>query len=120
VKLEKLQSLNLSHNPIACIPGAVSQITSLTTLHIDSTTLPYFPVSVCAIPKIEELACSGNKWGVFPEQVLQFADLTWLSLSANGIASIHAGIGKLVNLTYPILTVYFIVLIILGNTIDFL
>jgi Leucine-rich repeat (LRR) protein len=107
VKLEKLKSLDLSHNPITCIPGAVSQISSLTTLRIDSTTLPYFPVSVCALSKIEELTCSGHKWGVFPEQLLQFAELRWLNLAANGIANIHAEIGKLTNLTYPIQHVMF-------------
>jgi Leucine-rich repeat (LRR) protein len=101
VKLEKLNSLDLAHNPIACIPGAVSQLTSLVTLHIDSTALPYFPVSTCAIPKIEELTCSGNKWGAFPEQVLQFTELRWLSLAGNGIPSVSAEIGKLTKLTYP-------------------
>lgn len=101
MKLEKLTSLDLSHNPITCIPGAVSQISSLVTLHLDHTSLPYFPVSICALQKIEELTCAGNKWGVFPEQALQFTELRWLGLASNGISGVHPDIGKLTNLTYP-------------------
>lgn len=100
VKLDKITHLDFTNNPITCIPGAVSQMTSLKILHLNNTTLPYFPVSICALPDIEELTCSGNKWGVFPEQVLQFSSLKWLTLASNIIPGIHPDIGKISNITH--------------------
>lgn len=125
-KIERIKSLNLSHNLIEEIPASfeaispkleelklihlpylsidgihqVSKVKSLKTLHLGSCSLPYFPKSILNIRELEALYLSVNRIGIIPDQIGEMHQLRYLDLSNNEIQRLPHSIYQIPELSF--------------------
>ncbi|XP_036381613.1 leucine-rich repeat and calponin homology domain-containing protein 2-like isoform X2 [Megalops cyprinoides] len=89
-----LESLNLYHNCIKCIPEAIINLQMLTYLNISRNLLSTLPKYLFNLP-LKVLVVSNNKLVSIPEEIGKSKDLMELDISCNEIQVLPAQMGKL-------------------------
>ncbi|XP_053329623.1 leucine-rich repeat and calponin homology domain-containing protein 2 [Spea bombifrons] len=92
-----LETLNLYHNCIKCIPEAVRNLQMLTYLNISRNLLSTLPKHLFDLP-LKVLVVSNNKLVSIPEEVGKLRDLMELDVSCNEIQVLPQQVGKLHSL----------------------
>uniref|UniRef100_A0A674PQA4 Leucine rich repeats and calponin homology domain containing 2 n=1 Tax=Takifugu rubripes TaxID=31033 RepID=A0A674PQA4_TAKRU len=89
-----LESLNLYHNCIKCIPEAIINLQMLTYLDISRNLLSVLPKYLFNLP-LKVLLVSNNKLLSIPEEIGKAKDLMELDVSCNEIQALPAQVGRL-------------------------
>ncbi|MBN3295314.1 leucine-rich repeat and calponin homology domain-containing protein 2 isoform X2 [Amia ocellicauda] len=89
-----LESLNLYHNCIKCIPEAIINLQMLTYLNISRNLLSTLPKYLFDLP-LKVLVVSNNKLVSIPEEIGKSKDLMELDVSCNEIQVLPSQMGKL-------------------------
>ncbi|CAG00597.1 unnamed protein product [Tetraodon nigroviridis] len=89
-----LESLNLYHNCIKCIPEAIINLQMLTYLDISRNLLSVLPKYLFNLP-LKVLLVSNNKLASIPEEIGKAKDLMELDVSCNEIQALPAQVGRL-------------------------
>ncbi|KAM4665011.1 leucine-rich repeat and calponin homology domain-containing protein 2 [Discoglossus pictus] len=92
-----LETLNLYHNCIKCIPESIKNLQMLTYLNISRNLLSTLPKYLFDLP-LKVLVVSNNKLVSIPEEVGKLKDLMELDVSCNEIQVLPQQIGKLHSL----------------------
>ncbi|XP_006632703.2 leucine-rich repeat and calponin homology domain-containing protein 2 isoform X2 [Lepisosteus oculatus] len=92
-----LESLNLYHNCIKCIPEAIINLQMLTYLNISRNQLSTLPKYLFDLP-LKVLVVSNNKLVSIPEEIGKAKDLMELDISCNEIQVLPPQMGKLQSL----------------------
>ncbi|KAM3911583.1 leucine-rich repeat and calponin homology domain-containing protein 2 isoform 2-T2 [Leptodactylus fuscus] len=92
-----LETLNLYHNCIKCIPETIKNLQMLTYLNISRNLLSTLPKYLFDLP-LKVLVVSNNKLVSIPEEVGKLKDLMELDVSCNEIQVLPAQVGKLHSL----------------------
>ncbi|XP_039622425.1 leucine-rich repeat and calponin homology domain-containing protein 2 isoform X1 [Polypterus senegalus] len=92
-----LESLNLYHNCIKCIPEAIINLQMLTYLNISRNQLSTLPKYLFDLP-LKVLVVSNNKLVSVPEEIGKSKDLMELDISCNEIQVLPHQMGKLLSL----------------------
>lgn len=80
-------------------PVGISRLTSLESLQMSETQLP-FPNGLKHLTNISVLSAAGNRITVIPKQLALFTNLTYLDLSHNDIDVFPVEFCRLTNLTH--------------------
>ncbi|KAG8553285.1 hypothetical protein GDO81_003356 [Engystomops pustulosus] len=89
-----LETLNLYHNCIKCIPETIKNLQMLTYLNISRNLLSTLPKYLFDLP-LKVLVVSNNKLVSIPEEVGKLKDLMELDVSCNEIQVLPPQVGKL-------------------------
>ncbi|KAK7925509.1 hypothetical protein WMY93_007819 [Mugilogobius chulae] len=89
-----LESLNLYHNCIKCIPEAIINLQMLTYLDISRNLLSVLPKYLFNLP-LKVLLVSNNKLVSIPEEIGKAKDLMELDISCNEIQALPSQVGRL-------------------------
>lgn len=89
-----LESLNLYHNCIKCVPEAIINLQMLTFLDISRNLLTVLPKYLFNLP-LKVLLVSNNKLVSIPEEIGKAKDLMELDISCNEIQVLPAQVGRL-------------------------
>ncbi|XP_060941961.1 leucine-rich repeat and calponin homology domain-containing protein 2 [Limanda limanda] len=89
-----LESLNLYHNCIKCIPEAIINLQILTYLDISRNLLSVLPKYLFSLP-LKVLLVSNNKLVSIPEEIGKAKELMELDVSCNEIQVLPAQVGRL-------------------------
>uniref|UniRef100_A0A3Q1FL06 Leucine-rich repeats and calponin homology (CH) domain containing 2 n=1 Tax=Acanthochromis polyacanthus TaxID=80966 RepID=A0A3Q1FL06_9TELE len=89
-----LESLNLYHNCIKCIPEAIINLQMLTYLDISRNLLSVLPKYLFNLP-LKVLLVSNNKLVSIPEEIGKAKELMELDVSCNEIQVLPAQVGRL-------------------------
>ncbi|KAM4021111.1 leucine-rich repeat and calponin homology domain-containing protein 2 isoform 3-T3 [Anomaloglossus baeobatrachus] len=92
-----LETLNLYHNCIKCIPETIKNLQMLTYLNISRNLLSTLPKYLFDLP-LKVLVVSNNKLVSIPEEVGKLKDLMELDVSCNEIQILPSQVGKLHSL----------------------
>ncbi|XP_073399559.1 leucine-rich repeat and calponin homology domain-containing protein 2 isoform X3 [Dendrobates tinctorius] len=92
-----LETLNLYHNCIKCIPETIRNLQMLTYLNISRNLLSTLPKYLFDLP-LKVLVVSNNKLVSIPEEVGKLKDLMELDVSCNEIQILPSQVGKLHSL----------------------
>ncbi|XP_056396252.1 leucine-rich repeat and calponin homology domain-containing protein 2 isoform X2 [Hyla sarda] len=92
-----LETLNLYHNCIKCIPETIKNLQMLTYLNISRNLLSTLPKYLFDLP-LKVLVVSNNKLVSIPEEVGKLKDLMELDVSCNEIQVLPPQVGKLHSL----------------------
>ncbi|KAG9478349.1 hypothetical protein GDO78_013381 [Eleutherodactylus coqui] len=92
-----LETLNLYHNCIKCIPETIKNLQMLTYLNISRNLLSTLPKYLFDLP-LKVLVVSNNKLVSIPEEVGKLRDLMELDVSCNEIQVLPSQVGKLHSL----------------------
>ncbi|KAM5145284.1 leucine-rich repeat and calponin homology domain-containing protein 2 isoform 2-T2 [Mantella aurantiaca] len=92
-----LETLNLYHNCIKCIPETIKHLQMLTYLNISRNLLSTLPKYLFDLP-LKVLVVSNNKLVSIPEEVGKLRDLMELDVSCNEIQVLPSQVGKLHSL----------------------
>ncbi|KAM8952912.1 leucine-rich repeat and calponin homology domain-containing protein 2 [Pelodytes ibericus] len=92
-----LETLNLYHNCIKCIPETIRNLQMLTYLNISRNLLSTLPKHLFDLP-LKVLVVSNNKLVSIPEEVGKLRDLMELDISCNEIQVLPQQVGKLHSL----------------------
>ncbi|XP_053556191.1 leucine-rich repeat and calponin homology domain-containing protein 2 [Bombina bombina] len=92
-----LETLNLYHNCIKCIPESIKNLQMLTYLNISRNLLSTLPKYLFDLP-LKVLVVSNNKLVSIPEEVGKLKDLMELDVSCNEIQVLPPQMGKLHSL----------------------
>ncbi|XP_037543624.1 leucine-rich repeat and calponin homology domain-containing protein 2 [Nematolebias whitei] len=89
-----LESLNLYHNCIKCIPEAIINLQMLTYLDISRNLLTVLPKYLFSLP-LKVLLVSNNKLASIPDEIGKAKELMELDVSCNEIQVLPAQVGRL-------------------------
>ncbi|XP_075878211.1 leucine-rich repeat and calponin homology domain-containing protein 2 isoform X2 [Nelusetta ayraudi] len=89
-----LESLNLYHNCIKCVPEAIINLQMLTYLDISRNLLTVLPKYLFGLP-LKVLLVSNNKLVSIPEEIGKAKELMELDVSCNEIQVLPAQMGRL-------------------------
>ncbi|KAJ4930036.1 hypothetical protein JOQ06_019052 [Pogonophryne albipinna] len=89
-----LESLNLYHNCIKCVPEAIINLQMLTYLDISRNLLSVLPKYLFSLP-LKVLLVSNNKLVSIPEEIGKAKELMELDVSCNEIQVLPAQVGRL-------------------------
>nr|XP_015816330.1 leucine-rich repeat and calponin homology domain-containing protein 2 isoform X2 [Nothobranchius furzeri] len=89
-----LESLNLYHNCIKCIPEAIINLQMLTYLDISRNLLTVLPKYLFSLP-LKVLLVSNNKLVSIPDEIGRAKELMELDVSCNEIQVLPAQVGRL-------------------------
>ncbi|KAK1883052.1 Leucine-rich repeat and calponin like domain containing protein 2 [Dissostichus eleginoides] len=89
-----LESLNLYHNCIKCVPEAIINLQMLTYLDISRNLLSVLPTYLFSLP-LKVLLVSNNKLVSIPEEIGKAKELMELDVSCNEIQVLPAQVGRL-------------------------
>ncbi|XP_057677497.1 leucine-rich repeat and calponin homology domain-containing protein 2 isoform X3 [Corythoichthys intestinalis] len=89
-----LESLNLYHNCIKCIPEAIINLQILTYLDISRNQIAVLPKHLFNLP-LKVLLVSNNKLVSIPEEIGKAKELMELDVSCNEIQALPAQVGRL-------------------------
>uniref|UniRef100_A0A8C9ZH61 Leucine rich repeats and calponin homology domain containing 2 n=1 Tax=Sander lucioperca TaxID=283035 RepID=A0A8C9ZH61_SANLU len=89
-----LESLNLYHNCIKCIPEAIINLQMLTYLDVSRNLLSVLPKYLFSLP-LKVLLVSNNKLVSIPEEIGKAKELMELDVSCNEIRVLPAQVGSL-------------------------
>ncbi|CAL1573599.1 unnamed protein product [Knipowitschia caucasica] len=89
-----LESLNLYHNCIKCVPEAIINLQMLTYLDISRNLLSILPKYLFNLP-LKVLLVSNNKLVSIPEEIGKAKDLMELDISCNEIHALPVQVGRL-------------------------
>ncbi|XP_077141500.1 leucine-rich repeat and calponin homology domain-containing protein 2 isoform X3 [Ranitomeya variabilis] len=92
-----LETLNLYHNCIKCIPETIKNLQMLTYLNISRNLLSTLPKYLFDLP-LKVLVVSNNKLVSIPEEVGKLKDLMELDVSCNEVQILPSQVGKLHSL----------------------
>ncbi|XP_068107014.1 leucine-rich repeat and calponin homology domain-containing protein 2 isoform X2 [Hyperolius riggenbachi] len=92
-----LETLNLYHNCIKCIPETIKNLQMLTYLNISRNLLSTLPKYLFDLP-LKVLVISNNKLVSIPEEVGKLRGLMELDVSCNEIQVLPSQVGKLHSL----------------------
>ncbi|XP_075043310.1 leucine-rich repeat and calponin homology domain-containing protein 2 isoform X2 [Mixophyes fleayi] len=92
-----LETLNLYHNCIKCIPETIKHLQMLTYLNISRNLLSTLPKYLFDLP-LKVLVVSNNKLVSIPEEVGKLRHLMELDVSCNEIQVLPSQVGKLHSL----------------------
>ncbi|XP_018412206.1 PREDICTED: leucine-rich repeat and calponin homology domain-containing protein 2 isoform X1 [Nanorana parkeri] len=92
-----LETLNLYHNCIKCIPETIKHLQMLTYLNVSRNLLSTLPKYLFDLP-LKVLVVSNNKLVSIPEEVGKLRDLMELDVSCNEIQVLPSQVGKLHSL----------------------
>ncbi|XP_078544658.1 leucine-rich repeat and calponin homology domain-containing protein 2 [Lissotriton helveticus] len=92
-----LETLNLYHNCIKCIPEGIRNLQMLTYLNISRNLLSTLPKYLFDLP-LKVLVVSNNKLVSIPEEIGKLKDLMELDISCNELQILPQQMGKLHSL----------------------
>ena len=126
-RLEKLQELDLSFNPVEVLPAGVWHLTQLRSfatstplppeagmlIHLEELSLygeriRALPAETVHLASLERLYISCSEMDTFPAEILSLKKLVALSVSVKKVTSIPAGLAQLPGLRYLTLDLGFV------------
>ncbi|MEK6260573.1 MAG: COR domain-containing protein [Planctomycetota bacterium] len=98
-QLTTLTTLKVNSNQLATTPPEIGQLTALTTLDLDNNRLTTLPPEISKLTALTTLRLDGNQLATLPPEIGQLTALTTLNLENNQLTTLPAEISKLTALT---------------------
>ncbi len=101
--LSQLRYLNVSFNPIICLPSTIAKLVKLEEVWLRSCYMTEFPLILTELVNIKRLSLAGNDITYVPYELISLKKLNWLSLNNNRINSLPVCMQELGNLNVLLL-----------------
>eukprot|EP00058_Branchiostoma_floridae_P023894 XP_002609384.1 hypothetical protein BRAFLDRAFT_86475 [Branchiostoma floridae] len=100
LRLQSLQTLDVSVNNITELPGKLGDLSSLTVLNVGSNHLKDLPESFTKLVNLTSVDISSNDLKAIPEEMFEFVNMTEFNIAGNKIETLPNTICELQNLEY--------------------
>ena len=94
----ELETLDLKFNQLETLPERIGELTSLTSLYLDSNKLQTLPESIEGLTNLVTLNLVNNQLETLPESIRELTRLTSLDLHSNQFRTLPDSIGDFANL----------------------
>ncbi|CAD5115305.1 DgyrCDS4293 [Dimorphilus gyrociliatus] len=96
--MKNIQSLDLSKNFLTTLPPALTDLSNLKLLNVNSNELEKLPTSICNLSRLNSLDISNNKLSILPENIGNLKRLKQLLCSKNRLQNLPFSICNLFKL----------------------